>query len=225
MSPKSDVLDRKKSGNFQTAKISSQHCSQGEHHTSFADTGANISVMSVKSAQSIKLLLTRTKIKILPYGSKPLKSLSYYDGTVMCGTTVANICLHVIKPNVKIFLSGKICEELGIITFNSRPPNTSDQRVCSIDPDNYKATLVTNFPNAFHGIGKLNNFTVEFHIDKNILPIASPAHPIPFHLQDRFKSEIAKMKAAGIIEEHTGPGYQILSYPLKMTGVYVLQLT
>ena len=29
---------------------------------------------------------------------------------------------------------------------------------------------------------------------------------IPFHLQDHFKNEIAKMEAAGIIEEHTGPG-------------------
>ena len=129
--------------------------------------------MSIKSAQSVKLLLTRTKIKIRPYSSKPLKSLGYYDGTVMYGATVANIYLYVVKPNVETLLSGKVCEELGIVTFNSQPLNASDQKVCSIDPDDYKATVVTNFPNVFHGIGKLNNFTAEFHIDKNLPLITS----------------------------------------------------
>ena len=122
----------------------------------FADTGADISVMSIKSAQSIKLPLTRRKIKIQSYGSKPLKCLGYYDGTVMYGTTVA-ICLYVVKPNVETLLSGKVCEELGNITINSRPPNTSDQKVRSIDPDDDKATLVTNFPNVFHSIGKFHS--------------------------------------------------------------------
>ena len=59
--------------------------------------GADISVMWIKSAQSIKLPLTRTKIKIKPYGSKPLKCLGYHDGNVMYGTTVANIHLYVVK--------------------------------------------------------------------------------------------------------------------------------
>ena len=64
----------------------------------------------------------------------------------MYGTTVANIHLYGIKPKVEILLSGKVCEELGIIIFNSWPPNTSDQKVYSIDPDNYKATLVIISP-------------------------------------------------------------------------------
>ena len=34
---------------------------------------------------------------------------------------------------------------------------------------------------------------------------------IPFHLQDRFKNEIAKMETAGIIEERTGPTPWILN--------------
>ena len=61
--------------------------------------------------------------------------MGYYDGTVMYGTTVANIRLYVVKTNLETLLNDKVCEELGIIAFNSWPPNTSDQKVCSIDPD------------------------------------------------------------------------------------------
>ena len=50
---------------------------------------------------------------------------------------------------------------------------------------------------------------------------------IPFHLQDRFKNEIAKMETAGIIEERTGPTPWILNPVLATQDdeVYVLQST
>ena len=61
----------------------------------------------------------KNKNTTLCYGSKPPKCLGYYDGTVMYGTTVANIRLYVVKTNLETLLNNKVCEELGIITFNS----------------------------------------------------------------------------------------------------------
>lgn len=78
----------------------------------FTDTGADISVMLLKCAKSIQLPLTNTKIKIQTYDYKPLKCVGYYNDTVMYGSSVANIQLYVVKPNVQTFLIGKICEEL-----------------------------------------------------------------------------------------------------------------
>ena len=126
----------------------------------------------------------------------------------MYGGTVANICLYVAKPNVETLLKDKVCEELGIITFNSHPPA---QRVHSIELDGYKATLANQYPNIFHGIRKLNKFTAEFHTDKSIPPIAYPACSISFHLQDSFKNEIVKMETASIIEDDNGPAPWILN--------------
>ena len=128
--------------------------------------------------------------------------MGYCNDTVMYRSTFANICLYVVKPNAETLLSGKVWEELGIITFNSNP---AAQRIHSIKLDNYKANLVNHYPNVFHGIGKLNKFRAQFHIDKSIPPIVSPARSIPFHLQDIFKNEIAKMEATGIIEKHNAP--------------------
>ena len=102
----------------------------------------------------------------------------------MYGHTIANIHLYVAKPIVETLLKGKVCEGLGSITFNSHPPA---QRIHNIDFDNYKATLVNQYLNIFHGTEKLNKFTAEFHIDKSIPPTAYPAHSIPFHLQDCIK--------------------------------------
>lgn len=65
------------------------------------------------------------------------------------GGTVANMGLYVVKPNLETLMKGKVCDELGIITFNSHPPA---QRVYSIELDDYKATLVNQYPSIFHGI-------------------------------------------------------------------------
>ena len=102
----------------------------------------------------------------------------------MYGHTIANIHLYVAKPNAETLLKGKVCEELGSITFNSHP---SAQRIHNIGFNHYKATLFNQYLNIFHGTEKLNKFTAEFHIDKSVPPIAYPAHSIPFHLQDSIK--------------------------------------
>ena len=84
----------------------------------FADTGADISVMSFEEAKKLNLPLKRTRAKIRPYGSKTLKCTGFYDGTVMFRETVANARIYVIKKTLETLLSGRLCEELGIIESN-----------------------------------------------------------------------------------------------------------
>lgn len=45
----------------------------GQTTKSFADTGADISVMSKQQAKALGLKLNKTKIKIKPFGSKPVE--------------------------------------------------------------------------------------------------------------------------------------------------------
>ena len=62
----------------------------GQVTKAFADTGADIPVMSRACAKKLGLKLCRTRMKIQPYGSKPVKSKHWYIGTVMYGDHVAN---------------------------------------------------------------------------------------------------------------------------------------
>ncbi len=82
----------------------------------FADTGADICIMSKKKAKKIGLKLRKTRTSIRPYGSKKMKCCGYSIATVMHKDQVANVGIYIINKNVETLLSGAVAEELGIIT-------------------------------------------------------------------------------------------------------------
>ena len=168
----------------------------------FADTGADICITSLRNAKKMKLPLEKSKIRIQPYGSKAKPCIGKYTGTIMHGSAVANTTIYVLKKDVETLLSGNVCEQLGIITFN-RQPTKRIHRTQSEDAD--KQQLVKNFPNLFNGIGVLKDHKVKLHIDETVKPKSQQARPIPFHLREKFLSELGKMEESGIIEEHSGP--------------------
>ena len=174
----------------------------------FTDTGADISVMSFEEAKKLNLPLKRTRAKIRPYGSKTLKCTGFYDGTVMFGETVANARIYVIKKKLETLLSGRLCEELGIIEFNGAPTETKGEdliRRANIEQNDPIAETILQHPRAFEGIGTLKDNTVHFYIDSQVPPVAQPPRPVPFHLRERFDKEIQSMEETGIIGEHHGP--------------------
>ena len=174
----------------------------GIYAKAFADTGADICITSLKNARKMKLPLEKSKIKIKPYGSKSKACLGKYSGTIMHGTAVTNATIYVLRANVETLLSGRVCEQLGIIKFNRDPvENINNVELC--DPD--KDKLVENFPSVFKGVGVLKDHEVKFHIDETVKPVCQQARPIPFHLREKFLTELGRMEEAGIIEEHTGP--------------------
>ena len=166
----------------------------------FADTGADISVMSVKKAEEIGLALNKTKMKIRPYGAKPIKCKGYYVGPAMHGDAVTNVRIYVVDKEVETLLSGQASEALGIIKFNKHHAIRQIQTT-----KNAKKHPLVNFPEVFEGVGKLKGHSVKLYVDTDVPPVAEPPRPIAFHLQKRHDEEINKMEKNGIIEEHIGP--------------------
>ena len=73
----------------------------------FADTVADISVMSKKMADDLDLPLTKTRMKIKPYGmKKKIRCCGLYVGPVMYGDKMANVGIYVVKGDVEALLSG-----------------------------------------------------------------------------------------------------------------------
>ena len=83
----------------------------------FADTGADICVMSRQTARKLNLDIQKTKMRIRPYGSSPKKYLEEYTGTIMFNANVVNARIYIITQKVETLLSGLVCEELGFINF------------------------------------------------------------------------------------------------------------
>ena len=178
--------------------------------SAFADTGADICVMSRKEAKALALPLGKTKMKIRPYGSKSVKCCGYYIGTIMHGESVANACIYVVKQDLETLLSGRVSEELGIISFNPTPDSQEPSiRRNTAPTDDAKAHIISQYPEVFSGIGTLKDHLVKFHINETIPPVAAPARPVPFHLRKRFEKEIQIMEENNIIEEHVGPAPRI----------------
>ena len=93
----------------------------GQITKAFADTGADIPVMSKSQAKALGLKLCKVRMKIHPYGSKPVKIKQCYIGTIMYGDQVINACIYIVKQEVEFLLSGRISEEFGIIEYNPAP--------------------------------------------------------------------------------------------------------
>ena len=126
----------------------------------------------------------------------------------MFGETVANARIYVIKKKLETLLSGRLCEELGIIEFNGAPTETKGEdlmRGANIEQNDPIAETILQHPRAFEGIGTSKDHTVHFYIDSQVPPVAKPPRPVLFHLREWFDKEIQSMEEAGIIEEHHGP--------------------
>ena len=115
----------------------------------FADTGADISVMSKRMADELELPLTRTDMRIKPYGMKKrIKCYGLYVGPVMYGDQMANVGIYVVKGDVEALLSGAASEALGIISFNG------NVRSCTVD-DPVSQVYISRFPSIFSGVDKM----------------------------------------------------------------------
>ena len=167
----------------------------------FADTGADINVMSKAAAKKLGLKLCKSKMKIKPYGSLPVKCKGCYIGTIMYGDQVVNTCIYVVKQDLETLLSGRVCEELGIIQFTPQPVRRS-----TAEASPHKTRLAASFPKVFEDrIGRMKDYSVKLYIDENVRPVAERRRPVPFHLRKKRDAALAKMEAEGIIEEHHGP--------------------
>ena len=69
--------------------------------TAFADTGADVCVISERLAKELKLDLDRANLKLRPYGSKSIRCKQAYIGTVMYEGNTANVKFYVVPKDVE----------------------------------------------------------------------------------------------------------------------------
>ena len=145
----------------------------------FADTGADVSVMSKRQAKELGLKLCKTKMKIRPYGAKSVRCKGCFIGAVMHGDQVVNTCIYVVDQDVETLLSGRVSEGLGIIEFRPHAIRRAATDSCPI-----KTRLQDAFPAVFEDrVGRLHNYKVKFYTNEDVRPVAERRRPVPFHLR------------------------------------------
>ena len=172
--------------------------------TVLADTGAKVSVCSRKQAEKWKLVerMTPTRVKIKPYKSPVIHAIGESRCSVSFGTRSVPVVWHVIEDSCQPVLAGVHAKALGIIKFRKEPNAFMPVNSIKLDDKQNMQEILSQYPSCFEGIGKLNQYEVNLHVDPTCKPVAEPPRRIPYHLKDRVDEAIEEMMKNDVIEEH-----------------------
>ena len=144
--------------------------------SALADTGAKVSVCSIKQARRWRLLgkTTDTKVKIKPYKSEVIPATGVFRCSVLFGTRSVPVLWYIIKDEYEVALSGVKSKQLGIVKFKSTPDTFMPIKMIKLENKQNMQTILCKYPNNFKGTGKLQDHQVKLHIDSQVKPVAEP---------------------------------------------------
>ena len=186
------------------------------------DTGADVNVMSKKEARLLGIKWKKCKIKLRPYGSKPIKVCGMYTGEVKFDENVVETEIFIVRGSLETLISGITAEELGIISFhgvNTVQEDDDDDEI-ELEEEKYPETdnpriqeiIQKRTKRFFSRIGKSKSKKITLHAKDDQSSASGhiqPERSLPFHLRKKFDETIDKLIAEGVFEEHEGPAEYI----------------
>ena len=174
------------------------------------DTGASINIIDENTFACITeqrpISLKRTRTKLFVNGSKQhLPVMEKFEATLETKKQMTASTIHVVKGIYGSILSCDTAKDLNLVQVNVNNIKVKDCQKTTQPEESHNDKIDKEFPNLFHGIGKLQNFEAKLHIDSNISPVAQPARRIPFHMQQKVSSALKQLEKDDIIEKVEGP--------------------
>ena len=166
------------------------------------DSGASVNCMDKDTYNSVKTASTKlekSSAKIYPYASKiPLKLLGVSQFNVVVNGKVHKLIFHIIDGQCKSIIGLKCALDLGLLKLcvNSTEADSVTGKVDSI---------LHEYKDRFEGLGKLKDFELKLHIDRDIQPVAQSARKMPFKMREQVKNKLNDLLDQGIIEKVEGP--------------------
>ncbi len=103
----------------------------------------------------------------------------------------------VIKGAGKPLLGKSTAEKLKVLHVG--PLN--GLQVCSIATEGSDMDIRQEYADLFVGVGKLKNYQLKLHINKDVKPVAQGVRRLPFGLRDKVDGKLDDLLAKDIIEE------------------------
>ena len=82
-----------------------------------------------------------------------------------------------------------------------KKPHPSVRQTEPTSPVTSVDSLIAEYDDLFHGIGKLKGVQVKLDIDDQIQPVAQKHRRVPFPLREKLDTELERLEKAGIIEK------------------------
>ena len=178
-----------------------------EHLNFRIDTCASVNVLDESNFHKIKnkLKLKEYIYPLFAYSNVTLKTIGKFTTTLTYKgkKVVANFvvtegnggCLLSYKTSLALNLIDILCEENEVIC-------SIEEHMVKETVNNKKEYWEKRYPEVFKDeLGKLKNFKVKLHIDKDVKPIQAKIRHKPFHLRQAIEAEIKNKLESGVIEK------------------------
>ena len=166
------------------------------------DTGASCNIVDKTTWESLKKKVVnctshKCSKKLFAYGqTEPIEVLGTFEAEIHWEVS-AKSCLDEFTV-----VKGPGTTLLGKYTVNVlRVGPPSNPLACTITSEGDAGDVLKDFADIFQGVGKLRDFQLKLHINKNVKPVAQPVRRLPFGLRDKVEKKLDELLQEDIIEE------------------------
>ena len=163
------------------------------------DTQASINAITKETFNQMSIKPNLLKDNSIVYsfdGKQPLKSIGKFNTLVYANDKSIDAEFIVFDGVRDNLLSYTTSVDLQLIKLTYALNNKEDT---------FHKSIVEKYPDLFSGkIGRLKDYKLKIHINKDIKPIIQKERKIPFHLKERIEKAIDKMIKDDIIEPVNG---------------------
>ena len=169
------------------------------------DSGASCNLIDYGTWNSLKEKRIRCESKVVDkklfaYGQKePMEVAGTFVAEIVCQAS-GEECVDeftVIKGTGKPLLGRSTAEKLKVL----RVGPVSEPQVCSVAAEGSDEGIREQYADILTGVGKLKNYQLKLHINKDVRPVAQPVRRLPFGLRDKVDQKLDDLLDKDIIEE------------------------
>ena len=174
--------------------------------TAIIDSGASCNLLGSYHLKKVQPKGLSTSLRpchkdLYAYGSTTtLPLLGQFTAPTTVHNRTVDTTFVVINGPGDILLGRESAEQFEVITFR----NSLAANAVSAD-DEFRCSLLRQYPSVFEGVGKLRDYQATIHIDDTVIPIAQKPRRIPFALNEKVRAHLQDLTEKDIIEPVTGP--------------------
>ena len=163
------------------------------------DSGSSCNIIDQKTweelkQKGVKCKAEKTNQKLYPYGtSEPLDTLGKFEASVNLAGKDVTAEFIVICNEGRLIMGRKTAMELDALRLGPQVNVVST-------PD-----LVDKYKACFEGVGKLTDYQVKIHVNKEVNPVVQHPRRVPFSLREKVESKLHELEQLDIIEKVKGP--------------------
>ena len=158
------------------------------------DSGSSCNTIDQKTREElkqkgVKCKPEKTNQKLFPYGtSEPLHTLGTFEASVNPAGKDVTAKFIVICNERRPIMGRKTAMKLDVLRLGPQVDAVST-------PDK----------TCFEGVGKLTDYQVKTHLNREVNPVAQHPRRVPFSLREKVESKFHELERLDIIEKVKGP--------------------